>query len=187
MLAHLQGESLIENGQKKYILQRDAEAEAKLIKRLSNELGLISGIPRQFSDEQAIEYSKRLTGWNVKGEGLQTFESTPLLTPQMTYDNGRVDCIFSKVSSQGNIDVSIDRVMQSFKQGARFIQADDGKWYSLPTDWLTKYGDRAAKFLEYRNAHTKLPTYLGSSGCRIVRRVRARCSKSFGRYPSQAC
>jgi superfamily II DNA or RNA helicase len=148
-LVHLQGS----------IPVRDQAAEKRLVERLRDELNLVPGRRVDLDGESALRFAQKLATWR-DAEHTETlgeiFGRTPLL-PRFAISGDSMDVTFELDTAEGDAEgaprrtASPEAVIRAWRDGLDFVPLDGGGWAPLPSDWLARFGDRVADFLQARN------------------------------------
>jgi superfamily II DNA or RNA helicase len=165
------------------ISYRDKALERQLFRKLQSELNLQPGQRIRLQGEEAVDFTLRLHGWDVKGKGRDEFSLALTLTPQFQISGANFEVNFESRSAgfaganhipgapntpDGSHSIgtphtkrtlNFNQVYSAWQQGARYLPLSGGGWAPLPNDWLKKYGKRISALLAARDAEQKLPSY----------------------------
>ncbi len=144
--------------------RRDEAAEEILIRRLQHELALLPGrlLPgRRFevSGEAAITVAEQLERFSgkLRGSVHKQFFRAPQLEARLRGGDGRFDVVFSSDVDGTPHHASSRRVLAAWRAGESLVPLEGGGFATLPTDWLTRFGDRIADLLAAKQATGDLP------------------------------
>jgi superfamily II DNA or RNA helicase len=153
---------------------RDPAAENAEAARLRERLGLAIGHRRRVSDHEAIAMADRLERWpgEVVGGDHRAFYQAPPLAPLLEIEGDRLRVAFESRGAEdiggdgdaaaanvGAGSASADAVIRAWREGASLVALDGGGFAPLPSDWLTRFGDRVADLLAARAAGDRIPAY----------------------------
>jgi superfamily II DNA or RNA helicase len=143
---------------------RDPDAERALLQRLRDELNLVPGRRLDFNGSEAIRFAEKLRRWEGGKARRQTpgaaFEARPLV-PRLEFQDGVFDVVFECVPGSDELPAPPKRaqaaaVLRAWHDGIELVPLEGGGWAPLPSDWLSKYGDRVADLLAARDDEAKL-------------------------------
>ncbi|MBI5542392.1 MAG: DEAD/DEAH box helicase, partial [Deltaproteobacteria bacterium] len=148
---------------------RDEQAEERLTRRLQT-LGLLPGHRERFEGEQGVAFAAKLKGLEreIRGDGhRQFFVAAPLLPSLEVGGAGGFALTFESVGEgaaghagdarQQRCHPDPEAVVRAWKSGASLVPLLEGGFAPLPTDWLSRYGERIADLLAAKEGKEKLP------------------------------
>jgi hypothetical protein len=138
---------------------RDPIEEARLTRDLMQRLGLALDEGKQFTGEQGVLFSKRLSSWKTFGKGKSIFTPAANLSPQIRSEGGAFSFEFKSTDGSGASDgvASFEEVYRAWQKGSSFLPLLGGSWGAVPTAWLASHGDVVARLLAARNAAGEVP------------------------------
>jgi superfamily II DNA or RNA helicase len=153
----------------KQVPTRDEAAERDLVARLRDELHLVPGRCVDFDGAEAIRFAERLKGWSTRegGEELGSLFGSTSLVPHVRIDDRAFELTFTIGAAgagdgEGGDDdderpggakvrrADAAAVLRAYRDGLPLAPLDGGGFAPLPTDWLSRYGDRVADLLAAR-------------------------------------
>lgn len=184
-VAEVRGQELV-SLEEDEIPHRDLEAEARLNKRLHQELQLQVGRQSRFEDESALLFISKLKDWDCTGNGLSAFTVQGALTPEVSWESEDFHLGFHLPDSAGA--VSPAAVLQAWRENRSFVPLDGGGWAALPHDWLLKHADRVEAMLHARGGDDKpvpkhflpdLAHLCEEEGLEVPKRVQELCAQLY--------
>jgi len=154
-LVHLRGPAPI----------RDLVREKQLRVELRDELHLAPGRRVEYVGTDSIRFAEKLRAWSgegVVGGGHDVVLDSPLI-PRLDLTVGFALEFESDTSGQDADptvrSASAAAVVGAWQSGLELVPLNGGGWAPLPTDWLSKHGDRVADLLAARDADGTLPRH----------------------------
>jgi superfamily II DNA or RNA helicase len=138
---------------------RDEESEHALTRRLQNQLALLPGHRASVEGEEAVELAERLQGFagTLRGDAHQTFFRTPPLVPRFRLEGAGFDLEFLVELEAGSRRADPQRVLRAWRAGESLMPLEGGGFAPLPSDWLSRFGDRIADLLAARRETGEVP------------------------------
>lgn len=134
---------------------RDEDAEARLARRLKDDLELVPGLKERVTGIEAIALSTQIRGWRgtVEGRAHEQFYQAQALVPRLEMDGDAFELWFDSPNEGGAPSkAESGAVVKAWRQGASLVPLNDGGWAALPADWMAKFGDKVADLLAAREA-----------------------------------
>ncbi|MDI3290218.1 DEAD/DEAH box helicase [Polyangium sp. 15x6] len=169
---------------------RDEAEERRLIERLRDELNLIPGRRVDLDGEAALRFAQKLKGFRggEQGETLgELFGKRPLV-PRFDVQGDSFDVVFESFAEDGEEGgttkhASGAAVIRAWKDGLDIVPLEGGGFAPLPSDWLSRFGDRVADLLAAR-AETEdqtIPPALLPALARLCEEIEAPRPPGFSR------
>jgi superfamily II DNA or RNA helicase len=157
-LARIENDTLVLLGSD--VPVRRPDAERALLRRLRQELHLVPGRRLDLDGRDALAFAERLRNWQRHLQGTAPI-SAPPLTARVTFDDAGFDVVFEAESSAPGggppSRAETATVLRAFRDGLSLVPLSDGKWATLPVDWLERHGERIMDLLETRGDGNRLP------------------------------
>ncbi|MDR3606887.1 MAG: SNF2-related protein [Oligoflexia bacterium] len=135
---------------------RDPATEKSLLRSLQSELNLRTGERVKFEGLAAVEFARRAKAFSSRqpsttiGGGLSAFSITRTIQPKIVVVGESIEVDFDGADPA--------RVFQAWRTGESFVPLLGGGWAPLPSDWLSRYGERVLALIEARGRGS-LPAY----------------------------
>jgi superfamily II DNA or RNA helicase len=137
---------------------RDRASEHTVGRRLQNELFVRPGKVTEFRGADAAAFMKRVEAgvFSVSGSAAQDFRAPVSLQARLSLDEREPFLRFAVSGASGDSEplpeATSSAVLRAWQAGERFFQLGDGSWAQLPIDWLSRFGEKAARLLAAREA-----------------------------------
>jgi len=136
---------------------RDEAEERRLVERLRDELNLIPGRRVDLDGEAALRFVHKLKGFRGAEDGEtygELFGNRPLV-PRFDIRGDAFDVVFEYDAGEGEggagkKHASAAAVIRSWQDGLDIVPLEGGGFAPLPSDWLSRFGDRVADLLAAR-------------------------------------
>ncbi len=137
---------------------RDREAEARLARRIQQELLLPVGASVELRGEEAFAVAERLDGADLEGLGgahRAFYRAPPLsfvLGAPADFEPSFASTGAPRPGGVAAPRVAAERVLRAWEQGEAWVAREGGGFAPLPREWLDRHGRVLASFLEARAA-----------------------------------
>ena len=148
-----------------HVPMRDEALERDLLARLRDELHLVPGRTVGFDGADAVRFAARLIAWRGGGDDVsrELFGSAELV-PRFDISDDVLDLRFEldqealpgEPPMKKHADAAA--VIRAWKDGLPLVPLDGGGWAPLPTDWLSRYGERVSDLLAARRDDGRVET-----------------------------
>lgn len=129
---------------------RQPESEKAAAARLSQELGLTTGVGYELETEEAMAFVARLERFDGHVDGdVTTFRLLPELVPKLSVGAGDFELSFDGAEP--------NNVLRSWRAGETLVDVAGGGFAPLPVDWLEQFGDEVSDLLAAREASGVVP------------------------------
>lgn len=157
---------------------RDPAAERELRRRLREELHLSPRQAIRLEGEAAAAFVARSQGWNRQGSGLAAFETTGTLEPLL--EVGAEGCRLGFLLPDGSSRrADPARAIQAWRENRPLVPLLGGGWARLPSDWLSRHGNRILALLEAQDSSGRLPRSLLPELAELSEEIGAACPDSL--------
>lgn len=126
---------------------RDRIEESRLAREVQTRLLLRLHEAKVFRGEDAINFTKRLGGWEVSGDGRAQFTPATGLTPVLIQNENGVVLGFETKDGRKAFG---EGVVGALSKNGKFVRLDGGGWGELPTEWLSVHREAALRLLSAR-------------------------------------
>jgi superfamily II DNA or RNA helicase len=151
---------------------RRRDEELALVRKLRDELNLVTGRRVDFDGAEAAAFAAKLRGWQQRtseGPRRDLFAPRPLL-PRVELTGDAFDVSF-ETESEGEATsderdaksprrASVAAVFSAWRDGLELVPLEGGGWAPLPAGWLEKHGHLVQELLAARDAERRVPTAL---------------------------
>lgn len=148
------------------LIQRNRDLERQLVNRLARELNLQPGRRILLHGFEAIHFTRKVKGWDVRGNGGDVFNpDLRMLEPHIELSQEKNYSLKVNFLSAGGTSNSSSAdfatVFKAWQQNQDAVPLLDGSWARLPQDWLARYGKKVREFLSARDAvrGNEVPAY----------------------------
>ncbi|HTQ05268.1 MAG TPA: DEAD/DEAH box helicase [Polyangiaceae bacterium] len=145
---------------------RRRDDERALVRKLRDDLNLVTGRRVDFDGPEAAQFAAKLRGWQqrtAEGPRRDLFAARALL-PRIELTGDAFDVSFE---TDGDEDVtqaprraSVAAVFSAWRDGLELVPLEGGGWAPLPAGWLEKHGHLVQELLLARDAERRVPTAL---------------------------
>ena len=139
--------------------ERQPDVESNLLLRLRHELNLVPGRRVHFDAADAARFLTQLESFadgRPDAERLRASAAQPRvgLVARLVRKKGEFELVFEAADTQAKGEPAARSpaaaVIAAWRDGIGLVPLDDGRFASLPSDWLERYGDLVADLLAAR-------------------------------------
>ncbi|HSU42468.1 MAG TPA: SWIM zinc finger family protein, partial [Polyangiaceae bacterium] len=146
---------------------RRRDEERALLRKLRDDLNLVTGRRVDFDGSEAAAFAAKLRGWQqrtAEGPRRDLFAPRPLL-PRIELADDAFDVSFETDGDEEREDAAPRRatvaaVFSAWRDGLELVPLEGGGWAPLPAGWLEKHGHLVQELLTARDAERRVPTAL---------------------------
>jgi superfamily II DNA or RNA helicase len=145
---------------------RRRDEERALVRKLRDDLNLVTGRRVDFDGAEAAAFAAKLRGWQqrtAEGPRRELFAARPLV-PRIELAAGAFDVSFETEGEEEIVPAprraSAAGVFAAWRDGLELVPLDGGGWAPLPAGWLAKHGHLVEELLAARDAERRVPTAL---------------------------
>jgi superfamily II DNA or RNA helicase len=145
---------------------RRRDEERALVRKLRDDLNLVTGRRVDFDGPEAAAFAAKLRGWqqrSAEGPRRDLFAPRPLV-PHVELVGDAFDVSF-ETEDDDEVALparraSVAAVFSAWRDGLELVPLDGGGWAPLPAGWLEKHGHLVQELLAARDAERRVPTAL---------------------------
>ena len=145
---------------------RRRDEERALIRKLRDELNLVTGRRVDFDGAEAASFAAKLRGWQrrtAEGPRRDMFAAKPLV-PHVVLDGDAFDVSFDTEGEDDAVRAprraAAAAVFSAWRDGLELVPLEGGGWAPLPAGWLEKHGHLVEELLAARDVERRVPTAL---------------------------
>jgi superfamily II DNA or RNA helicase len=155
--ARVEGDRLVH--MKGGVPTRRLDAETNLRLRLRHELDLVPGRRVHFEADDAARFLARLESFadgrpDTERLRASATQQRVVLVPRLVRKKNELELVFEAADARGKgknaARSAAAAVVAAWRDGIGLVPLDDGRFGSVPADWLARYGDVVADLLSAR-------------------------------------
>ena len=144
---------------------RRRDEERALVRKLRDELNLVTGRRVDFDGSEAAAFAVKLRGWQrrtAEGPRRELFSPTALV-PHVELTGDAFDLSFETDRAEDEPAprrASVAAVFSAWRDRLELVPLEGGGWAPLPAGWLEQHGHLVEELLAARDGERRVPTVL---------------------------